>query len=349
MPEETAELRIDGTAPGDHSVPVDVLVRMLNGLQQLALIFAAAGEHQPIQHRFKPSAELRSRFTLRCGVPQAGSYVMPVSLVDQAAQPELQQPPALFPKVYGFMDAASKDDAGRMTALLPDSRYRERALREVRSLAPKGGERWSGTFGVPGAAPVTIDAKLNRVVERLLAAGAEEQTVMTVTGELIRINFDENKLFIRYPVNGRQIECSYLPEIENDLLESRRDMIQVTGTFILDADGQPTRLTDVTRIEPIDLSPLTVDRIERGNRVLRANPPLKVEPHLDDETQQLYVVDEPSLDLHIYAYSREDLADELAEHLFFAWDAYAQASPDELTSKAEELRQLLLARFQEGA
>jgi len=33
---------------------------------------------------------------------------------------------------------------------------------------------------------------------------------MTVTGDLTDISFEQHKLTIRYPVNNRAIECSYL-------------------------------------------------------------------------------------------------------------------------------------------
>lgn len=347
MPEETAELKIQGVGPDANSVPVDVLVRMLEGLQQMALIFAAATEGQAIQHRFKPSAELRGRYTLKCGVPKPGSYIMPVSLVDTSAPNQLQPPPPILEPIRQFIDAAAKDDSESMRRLLPESRHRERALRELRSFAPKGGDQWTATFALPDRPAAAIDARITKVAERLLAAGAEEQTLMTVTGELIKIAFDERKLTIRYPVNNQEIECSYVAEIEDDLLESRRGPIQVTGTFTLDAQGQPIRLSDVTRIEPVDLSALVFPRIESGGRTLSATPELRLTPHLD-ESQQLYVVENADLDLSVCAYTREDLADEIAAHLLFAWDEYALANPDTLTSKAQELRKALRARFKEG-
>jgi hypothetical protein len=348
MPEEIAELRIQGTEPGDHHVPVDVLVRMLNGLQQLTLIFAAAAEHQEIQQRFKPSSELRSRYTLRCGVPTSGSYVMPVSLIDASAQAQLNPLPPILGNIRLFIDAAANDNVVQMRELLPESRYRERAFRELRTVAPRKGDRWTVTFSQPNEPTATIDARVTRVVERLLAAGAEEQTVMTVTGELVKIVFDEHKLTIRYPVNNREIECSYLPEIEDDLLESRRGPIQVTGTFVLDAEGHPSRLTNVTRIEPVDLSPLVFGTIEVGERQLKAGPELRFTPHLDEESEQFYVVEDATLDLCVHAPTREELGDEIAVHLLLAWDEYALADPQTLTPKAQELRQALRARLREG-
>jgi len=115
-----------------------------------------------------------------------------------------------------------------------------------------------------------------------------------------------------------------------------------------DADGHPSRLSNVTRIEPVDLSPLVFGAIDVGQRRLTARTELRFIPHLDEESQQLYVVEDATLDLCVHAPTREELADEIAAHLLFAWDEYAQADPQMLTPKAQELRNALRARFQEG-
>ena len=170
---------------------------------------------------------------------------------------------------------------------------------------------------------------------------------MTVTGELIRINFDENKLFIRIPVTARQLECSYLPETEVDLLESRRGLIQVTGEFVIDETGHPLRLTAVNRIEPVDLSPLVFSRLEYQGTVLETKSPLEITPSLDDESQQFYIASDESLDLHAFAETRDSLVGEIAQHVVFAWIAYTNEQPDRLAPKAAELAESLRQRFVE--
>lgn len=49
----------------------------------------------------------------------------------------------------------------------------------------------------------------------------------------------------------------------------------------------------------------------------------------------------------MFAYTRDQLADELAQHVFFCWDAYAQVEPDTLTVTAQQLRDAFLDRFKE--
>ena len=98
------------------------------------------------------------------------------------------------------------------------------------------------------------------------------------------------------------------------------------------------------QIEPVDLSPMTFDLVEYGGRSLRLNPPLTVVPTLD-ESEQLYVISDDELGLHVFAQTREQLAEELAEQLVFSWDAYATEDPSRLTESAQRLRETLRERL----
>ena len=249
--------------------------------------------------------------------------------------------------IKNFIVAVSAGDKGKAAGILPDSRYRERALREIRTFAPRQGEGWTANFAVGDSPAVSLNGRLGRNIDEWLEVDLPERSLMTVTGELIRINFDENKLFIRVPVTARQLECSYLPETEVDLLESRRGLIQVTGEFVIDETGQPLRLTAVNRIEPVDLSPLVFSRLEYEGKILEPKSPLEITPFLDEETQQFYVASDESLDLHAFAETRDGLAEEIAHQVVFAWIAYVEEKRNRLAPKAAELADWLKQRFVE--
>jgi hypothetical protein len=104
---------------------------------------------------------------------------------------------------------------------------------------------------------------------------------------------------------------------------------------------------EVTRAEPLDLSPMVFDAIEWRGRQLEINPPLVLEPTLDEESGQLYTVIDKDLGIDVFATSREQLSEDLAEQLLFAWDAYAREVPEKLTSGARALRDALLSRITE--
>jgi hypothetical protein len=73
-----------------------------------------------------------------------------------------------------------------------------------------------------------------------------------------------------------------------------------------------------------------------------------LEPTMDDESGQLYRVEDPGLGIDVFAQTREQLADELAEQIIFQWDTYAREDPKRLTPAARRLRAALLARLRES-
>ncbi len=111
-------------------------------------------------------------------------------------------------------------------------------------------------------------------------------------------------------------------------------------------DRLAARLTDLSRIEPNDLSPMVFDAVEWGGRRLALESPLSLEPTMD-ESGQLYRLEDPGLGIDVFAQTREQLANELAEQIIFQWDTYAREDPKKLTPAARRLRAALLERFRE--
>lgn len=98
----------------------------------------------------------------------------------------------------------------------------------------------------------------------------------------------------------------------------------------------------------LDLSPMTFDHVEWGLRRLVIDPPLSIDPTLDEaESGPLYVLCDEGLGIRVFAQTREQLVEELAEQLIFQWDAYARESPDRLTAPAQRLREALRDRMRE--
>lgn len=341
----TGEIRIVGTETEGHQVSFEILAQVLSGLQKTAYVLAAAHQKQTWSQRFTPSAAIKSQGTLRAGLPQPGSYALPIEFAP--AQGELFEPLTLLNDLGRVFAAIAEDNRAILDKVLPDGRYRERTLREITRFLPKPGSNWGLQFQHGESPPVTLDARHTRQLEQWLAPEDPRHLTMTVTGDLIRVDFEQNLLTLRYPPTQRELECSYVQEIEDTLIESRREMIQVTGRFTLDSDGNPLRMSEVTRIEPVDLSPLSFPSLEQAGRCLLFDPPLHLEPSLDQDTQQLLVVSDASLDIHAYAQTREQLADELTGHMFFLWDEYALAEPETLTAGAQALQAALRSRCRE--
>ncbi len=76
---------------------------------------------------------------------------------------------------------------------------------------------------------------------------------------------------------------------------------------------------------------MTFDRVQYNGRALILHLPLTLTPHLDQESGQLYVATDKRLGVHVFAQTREQLAEELVEQLLFLWEAYALEDPARLT------------------
>jgi hypothetical protein len=343
---ESSSLAVTGPATEDNTVPAEVLVKAILAVQRSVWLIAASSSSRELRARFTPEQELRQRYTLRLSVPKPGSFEVPVSLSDERNRPGLdavvdESPLTTYGKVWAAVEAA---DLQTIYDLVKDESYRVRLLHEFRRMLPKRGDRWAVSFRANGHRPVEIGIHHRPLIDQWLDHPLERQE-MSVIGELMMIHFAAKRVIIRYPPTNKEIECIYRAEVEDSIIEARRGLFRVTGRFVLDPEGHPRQLTDVRSIEPVDLSAAVLPMVELDDFTLVANPPLIVEPRLDEETQQVFEADFVEFGVFVSGSTREELLDELQEHLEFAWTEYAEADDDELTEDAREIKQALRARF----
>jgi hypothetical protein len=341
-PGVAALLTLSGEETEGHEVRAETLVTLLVGLQRVAYLLGAAECGQEIGVRLKPSRAMREHFSLRCGIPQPGSFALPL---DVGRAGELDVGPPLLERLRGIWAALADQDGVALRAALPES-VAQRVLREIAAMLPKVAGLGVSLQTAQTPAPATLTWRTSRFISDQLTPRVPEDTVMTITGELLRIDFAARQVTILYPPTRREIVCTYLPEIEDTIIESRKEPIQVTGRFVLDEAGNPSKLMDVSRIEPIDLSPLVVNELERPP--LRMREPLELVPTLDEESQQYLCVADAALGLDAFALTREHLFDEVQAQLAMLWQEYACAPDSELDAGARALKAALLARMEDA-
>ena len=96
----------------------------------------------------------------------------------------------------------------------------------------------------------------------------------------------------------------------------------------------------------MNLSPFYLQTIEYSCRNFAFIKPLELAPSFD-ETQQLYYLEYADLGIDVFAYTRDQLDQELREQIVFLWDSYALADDAELTETATQLKINLLNRLKE--
>ncbi|NOV30049.1 hypothetical protein [Methylomonas sp. ZR1] len=336
--EFTTLLKIEGAEAEYHEIRAETLASVLAGLQKLVYLLATAESGQELGERLKPSKAMRESCSLLCGVPQAGSYAVPLDLglhqqMDMAPSPFLS-------RIEQIWSALASQDQNQLKQLLPAT-IAQKALREIQKFLPKEHEGLRlGFQSRSSTTPAFLTSKTSRFIADYLAPKTSEDAVMTVTGELQRIDFAAHQLTILYPPTRREIVCTYLAEIEENIIESRKEPIQVTGRFVLDDTGNPIKLMDVTRVEPIDLSPVLINEVEAVN--VRFKQPLELSPSLDEDSQQYLCITEPNIGLQIFALNRELLFAEIQEQLAMLWQEYALAADQTLDVDAKIIQANLL-------
>ncbi|MBK9265747.1 MAG: hypothetical protein IPM54_38915 [Polyangiaceae bacterium] len=102
--------------------------------------------------------------------------------------------------------------------------------------------------------------------------------------------------------------------------------------------------SDVYRVVPVDLSQVVFERIRHKNSILEFSPELRLDVTMDEESGQLYIVEDAELGICAHAHTREDLVDEIAAQVAFNWHEYAQCEPEKLAKGARRVREALIAR-----
>ncbi|MBN2081871.1 hypothetical protein JW859_06635 [bacterium] len=317
----------------------------------MAFVLGGYIEGVHLKTRFRPSDELRSTYTVRIGTLQPNCLAIPFEIVDLRPEPELPLDDKLVKVTQGIhrtFEVMSQRNLAALHEVIQDTGWRDRLIRASLKAAPQAGEGWRLGIRVFERDEVSIGHDDISEYEVMRAVRDEDAAKMTVTGKLIRADFEGQQLWIKHPQTNKEIECNYLAEIEEQLLDARRDYIQVTGEFTLDHDGFPMRLSEVSLVEPLDLSVMTVDRVVIGDMNLRIAPPLKIRPALDEESKQLLIAEDVDLGVSVYAYTRHQLLREVEECLVFLWTNFVEDESDPLSGDAQSLRDRLRDRITRG-
>ena len=336
---------IESGEPQGNVVPASVLVQILQNAQQAFELIGVHVEGRSINQRVRVPAATSQRFQLICQLPEAGCYALPVIVGGSSELFESEQAEKAFHIFRNVMERVSNRNATGLTDALPDERIRRRVLEAVKGMSPRADAKWTlSLHDSTNATFASFDGQTIPFVQDTLVPAAQREASRVITGELKNIDFIERKLTIIYLPTSKELDCLYDEALEDLLYERRRDLIQVTGRVLLDDQGRPKKIIDVTDIRDVDLSPLEISTVRHGKVSLRVAPALLLEPTLDD-SQQLLCVEDDELGITVFAPTREALLVELNEHLAMLWQEYAQARDEDLDDLALQLKQTLLARM----
>lgn len=329
---------------GGGEVSAAFLAQCLTTLQEMVYLAALQTEGRPLRERLRLPDELRNRYVLQCAPPVQGSFSLWSRVVNRSPATDLLAPvqaSTVVSLVLGFCQAASDGAVTQAGSLFPDSRLRDRMITCVEKLSPPlgsghrcelAGASTSATFG---------DAGLPDGIKALVCRPETQRKMQTVTGRIHEIDFAKHKLTIFHAPTQRALECFYDESIELMLLENRRDLIQVTGQVVLDAEKRPKEIVAVEQIWDLDLSPFALTDVVGSGTTLAARQRVELIPTVSSDEQLVCIAYEP-WGLDVFAETRTELLLEVKSQLLMLWTEYAMEADAALSAPARELKRQLL-------
>ena len=340
--QDTASITIEGIGVEDHWISSDLLSRVVSGFQNVVWVLGFSSEDLSYGERFRLNKDLKKKYTILWGPSAPGSYVQSLRFPSDSQ---------VGAKASEVLEAIASGNLEELKKNIPDSRLRNKLYQTLPQFLPQAGEGWVIKYH-SFSHTATLDVKASQTVQTWRSEFLSQRPsdeFLTIKGDLLRIDFEAKSVEVRYPPTKRPLKCYYLPEIEDSIVESRKDLIEVTGKFELDRDGFPDRLAEVSSIRSVDLSDMILPILEQEERKLEARKTLIFNVKLDEETKQFYLIEDEEIGVDISACTREELLLAITDQIFFLWDTYAsnEANIASLTEGALELRQKLLEKFRE--
>lgn len=341
QPEVEATVRFVGEEMENHDIPVENLVSTLNGFQKIVYYLASVQENIDVGKRFELPKRVRQHYSLRCKVPIPGSYAVPIFLSNDRFE---ERYTLIMDHLENFLSGLQKGDMDAIEDIFPDAKVRFRALRDVREFLPKAKDEWTVIFNRGRKAEINLTSDIVRFIDDCLKS---EKVLMTITGEIFQVDFNKHTFRLKYSSTDREVKCFYPKLLEAKILENHSKLVQVTGDCFLDIGQNPFKMENVSKIAVPDLSAMKIEAVEWKNQKLQFRQPLVIPLKYDEETHQLMVAEDLSINLMAFAYTRDELLREINEQVLFMWNKYVRSDREKLAKDALKLRNTLSERLEE--
>lgn len=348
---EQFEVRIFDLEDGEHFVDLETLTHVLQGIQKAIFVLAKNELKEPLA---RLSAKTKKSFAIRCSIPRPGSYVMPIAFGQHDShllEDSLSKSVGHVAEKLFECFSALETGIDNVFKTIAESSGRKQLFTAFRGMIPKSGAKWK--LGISGRrlqkeiqyTTKTIQT-LKRFQESILLQ--DETSLQTVTGYLIKMDFDRKSITLKYPPTNTELECYYNDELEDELslFENRRELLQVTGNVTYKNDCvTPKKIARVESIQFLDVSELFLESFVVDDQELAFKEPLILTPELVESCQFITLRDE-QLGIDVIAQTREELEEELRAELTMLWKQ-SQMPDTELGKVFQEHKKNLLMAIKE--
>ncbi len=336
------QVKFDGPRTREGTVAVDILTSSLEALQKL-IHFLALRHETHLPERSPVSEEMRRRYSLICRLPKPGSYTIPLAIGERDYETGLAAD--VHADLRRVFRAVQQHDERDLESLFPTPRTRAAVARTLKNMLPKPSSGTRLSIQSRSGSDIFVPGEpTSRFLSSLSVTRTANEIERSLVGHLKEIDFDKHRIKLQHPPTGRQLTCTYPLQLEGELVDWGRNLIQVVGEVTVGADDVPKRIRSVDTIYRVDLSPIELAEFSTGGRRVRARRSVTFNPELDDAYQG-YVLHDAPFGIHLISLTREELETNLHEEMDILWRHYATCDDMTLTSTAQELKRQLNGAF----
>lgn len=332
------EVAFEGTATENHELDADLVAASIVGVQKAVRMIASAQVEgwSGDRRRYRATKAMRETVVVKVAAPKPGSLVLPMSVTDATGEDN-----DLVGIFGSFFDWLAGDDDSRPELA---GNVLDHLLRSALDWLPQRSDV-SVRLRLRGVDHRVVNSTTRERAEDLLAQGTF--AALRLIGEVTRAYLEEGQIRLKHPPTGRTFRVDVPKEVRTKLSLDRGQWVEVAGRFRCDHRGEPVEVQSIEDLRLPDLSPIELGEIPLDRSVLHPTRRIQLGVALDDDTHQLFVVEDPAIGLHAFAYDRTDLLTEIEDNLRFLWKNYARASNDELAPDAIDLAERLRTAFKE--
>jgi hypothetical protein len=351
---EQINLRVFDLTDDSHFIRVEVLTKILQGIQKIVTILAE--DELKLPYVGNASSKTKKPLSVYCGIPDRGSYVIPIEFGctdEQSTWYGYGLTEGVAKKIERIFYSLGKDSADDIGKLVIDPTSRKRLFKNLCTILPPTDGKWQLEIsGKRYKQKLCFNSnsrqRLIQLQEELcMSKDTCLQTLQTVTGSLVRMDFERRCVTLKYPPTKTELKCYYTEDIESELFENRGDLLQITGNVTYEDDNEtPKKIADVQKIEFLDTSEFVLDTVHYRQTNLKFKQPLTLTPKLT-ESCQFMEIQNTDLGIDIIAQTRDELWDELMAVIEVQWEECAKQPDSKLGSEFCRQKRNLLAAIEE--
>ena len=344
--------------PDEHSIPVERLIEMLQGLEDVVSGLADKQRLDPSDSRQRAqlSDDAKRHYRLFAQPSEVGSFQQAVDLYDTRDSNENVDPlfagyETTFSDVIEVVSCVNKADRKQFDELVKSPSVAVKILSGIGKMCPKGTEtvELKKSNAAEGVESVAMSAGVqSRIIE--WKALCEGPFFKEIIAKVAAVDFDSRTMKLKLLGSGKKIKAPYSDELRDSAI---KDVYEGTWKILCTVHMTPNgEILDIDQVDGLERlclrDAITIDCFDSDGETIRFEKPLVISETLDQESSQAFIAEIPDLDIIAYSEFQDDLLPILREELANKWEWIVKCSDEMLTARAISVKRKFISLVEGG-